>query len=142
MFVSKQVKKPPRKVYWTSLIVLLLCIIVYGSLVIQCAFKIIKQRHKTGSMSTGNRTVLTTTEAVSCSPLLFDSDGTTFVVDNAENTSVCNNSRLLIGPLIDSNVSLDTVNGNQGNILKTGTIYIAWEDDSGETLTYEFKDVV
>ena len=34
-FVSKQVKKIPRKGYWTRLIVLLLCIVIYGSLVSQ-----------------------------------------------------------------------------------------------------------
>ena len=69
-------------------------------------------------MITGNFTVLTTTEAGSCAPLLFDSDGTNFVVDNAANTSVCNNSRLFIGTLIDYNVSLDTTNGNRGISLK------------------------
>ena len=46
-----------------------------------------------------------------------------------------------IGPLIDSNVTLETANGNQGLGLKTGPISIAWEDDSGETLSYEFKDL-
>ena len=46
-----------------------------------------------------------------CALLLFDSDGTTFVVDNTANTSVCNYSLLLIGLLIDYNVSLDTTNG-------------------------------
>ena len=70
-FVSKLVKKPPWNGYWKSLIVLLLCIIIYGSLVSQCAFKITKQRHKTGSMSTGNRTILTTTEVGSRPPIFF-----------------------------------------------------------------------
>ena len=59
-------------------------------------------------MSTGNWTVLTTTEAVSRAPLFFDSDRTTFVVDNLTNTYVCNNGRLLFGPLVDSNVILGT----------------------------------
>ena len=126
-FVSKRVKKPPRNSYWTRLIVLLLCIIIYGYLVSQCAFNIIKQLHKTGSMSTGNRTVLTTTEAVSHAPLLFDSDGMNFVVDNAANTFVCNDSRLFIGPLIDSNITLDNANGNRGLSLKISPIRIAWE---------------
>ena len=93
-------------------------------------------------MSTGNRTVSTTTEAGSRALLLFDSDGRTFLVDNKANTYVCSDSRLFIGPLIDFNVSLDTVNGKQGNILKTGTICISWEDDSGETLSYDFQDIV
>ena len=64
------------------------------------------------------------------------------MVDNAANTSVCKNSRLLISPLVDSNVLLDTANGNQGLSLKTCPIRITWEDDSGETLTYEYQDVV
>ena len=75
-------------------------------------------------MSTGNQTILTTTEAGSCAPLLFDSDGKTFVVNNAANKSVCNNSRLLIGTIIDSNATLDTVNGNRGLSLKIGPIRI------------------
>ena len=58
------------------------------------------------------------------------------------NTSLCNNIRLFIGPLIDSKVTLNNVNGNQVLSLNTGTIRIAWEDDSGETLAYEFQDVV
>ena len=41
-FFSKRVKKSPRNSYCTSLIVLLLCIIKYGSLVNQCTFKIVK----------------------------------------------------------------------------------------------------
>ena len=103
--VSKLVKKPPRKVSWTSLIALLLCIIIYGSLVSQYSFNIIKQRHKRGSTRIGNWTVITTTEAGSHSPLLFDSYGRTFVVDNAANISVCKDSRIFIGPLNDSNVT-------------------------------------
>ena len=61
-------------------------------------------------MSTGNRTVLTTTEAGSRALLLFDSDDTTYVVDNEANTYVCKDSCLFIGPLIDSNVTSDTAN--------------------------------
>ena len=61
-------------------------------------------------MSTGNHTVLTTTEAGSRAPLLFDSEGTTSVMDNAANTSVCNNSCLYIGPIIDYNVTLENAN--------------------------------
>ena len=141
-FVSKQVKEPPRNSYWTSPVVLLLCIVLYGSLVIQSGFDIIKQRHKTGIMSTVNRTVLTTTEAGSRALSLFDSDGTTFVVDNVANTSVCNDSRLFIGPLIEYNVTLNTANVNRGLSLKNGPICMSWEDDSGETLTYDFKDVL
>ena len=87
-FVSKWVKKPPQNGYWTSLIVLLLCMIIYSSLISQCAFNIIKQLNKRGSMSNSNQTVLTTTESGSCASLLFESDGTTFFVDNAANTSV------------------------------------------------------
>ena len=121
---------------------LVLCIIIYGSFVSQFEFKNIKQLQKTGRIITGNRTVLTTTEAGSRAQLLFDSYGTTFVVDNASNTYVWNNSHLLIGPLVDYNVTLDTANGNRGLSLKTGPIRIAWEDNSGETLTYEFRDVV
>ena len=131
-FVSKQVNKPPQNGYWTSLIVRLFCIIIYSSLVSWFALKIIKQRHKTGSTSTGIRTVLTTTKVGSRAPLLFDSDGTTFVVDNASTTSVWNYIRLFIGPLIDSNVTLETVNGNQGLSLKTVPICSDWEDDSGK----------
>ena len=138
----KRVKKPHQNGYWTILIVLLLYIIIYSYLVSQCAYKIIKQRHKTGRIITGNQTVLTTTEAGSHAPLLFDSYDTTFVVDNAANTSVCNGSRLFIGPLIDYNVTLDTANENRGLSLKTGTIQISWENNIGETLAYEFKDVV
>ena len=82
-------------------------------------------------MSTGNFTVLKTTEASSCALLLFDSDGTTFVVDNAANTSVYNDSCLLIGPIFDSNVTRDTANGNRGLSLKSGPIRVSWEDDSG-----------
>ena len=82
-------------------------------------------------MSTGNFSALTTTEAGSCAPLLFDSDGTTFVVDNAANTSLYNNICLFIGPIFDYNVTLYTANGNRGLSLKTGPIGIAWEDDSG-----------
>ena len=93
-------------------------------------------------MSTSNRTFLTITEAGSQAPLLFDSDGTTFVVDNAANIYVCNDNRLFIGPLIDSNVTLDIANRNQGISLKTGPTRIAWEEESGETFAYEFKDVV
>ena len=78
-------------------------------------------------MSTGNQTVLTTTEAGSSATLLFDSDGSTLVVDNAENTSVCNDIRLFICPLIYSNGTLDTANGNWGLSLKTGPIRIVWE---------------
>ena len=37
---------------------------------------------------------------------------------------------------------MDTANGNRGLSLNTGPIRIAWEDNSGETLSYEFKDVV
>ena len=81
-------------------------------------------------MSTGKRTVLTNTKAGSRALLLFDSDGKTFVVDNAANTFVCNDSRLFIGPLIGSNVILDTANGNRGLSLNNGPIRIAWEDDS------------
>ena len=47
-----------------------------------------------------------------------------------------------IGTLNDSNVTLDTSNRNRGLSLKTGTIRIAWEDNSGETLAYELQDVV
>ena len=97
-------------------------IIIYGSLVSQCAFKIMEQCHKTGSMSTGNRTVLTTTEAGSRALLLFESDDTTYVLDNEANTSVCNGIRLFIGPLIDYNVTLDTENINQRVSLRTGPI--------------------
>ena len=78
-------------------------------------------------MSTGNWTVLTTTELGSRAPLLFDSDGPTFVVDNAANTSMCNNSCLLIGPLIESNVTLYNSNGNRGLSKPTSPIRIAWE---------------
>ena len=63
------------------------------------------------------------------------------MVDNAANTYVFHNSHLLIGPIIDSNVTLNTENGNRGISLKTGTIPIAWEDDSGETIAYEFQDI-
>ena len=77
-------------------------------------------------MRTGNWTVLKTTEASSCTLVLFDSASTTFVVDNAANTSVFNGSYLFIGTLIDSNVTLATVNGNQGLILNTSPIRIAW----------------
>ena len=133
-FVSKQVKKPSRNSFWKILIVLLLCIIICGCLVSLCAFKIIKQRHKTGRTSTVNRTLLMTTEAGSRALLLFDSDGKTSVVDIAANTYVCSNSCLFIGYLIDSNVTLDTVNINWGLSLKTGPFHIAWEDDGGETL--------
>ena len=83
-----------------------------------------------------------TTEAVNRARLFFDSDGTNCVVDNAVNTYMCNDSHIFIGPLIDYNVTLDTANGNWGLSLKTGPIYIAWEDDSGETLVYEFQHVV
>ena len=131
IFMFKRVKKPPRKGYCTSLIFMIFCIIIYGYLVSQYAFNIIKQRHKKCSTSTGNRTFLTTTEAGSRAPLFFDSDGTTFVVDNAANTSVCNASRLFIGPLIDYNVTLDTENGNRGLSLKTGPKRISWENDNG-----------
>ena len=93
-------------------------------------------------MSTGNRVVLMTTEAGSRAPLFFDSDGTIFVVDNAANTSVCIFSHLSIGPLVDSNISLDTANRNRGLSLNTGPIHIAWEEDSRETIAYEFQDVV
>ena len=82
-------------------------------------------------MITGNFTVLTTTEAGSCAPLLFDSDGTNFVVDNAANTYVYNYICLFVVPIIDSNVTLDTVNGNLWLSLKTGPICIAWGDDIG-----------
>ena len=75
-------------------------------------------------MSTGNHTVLTTTEEVIRAPLFFDLDGTTFVVDNAENIYVCNYSCLFIGPLSDSNVSLDTANLNKRPSLKTSPIRI------------------
>ena len=78
-------------------------------------------------MSTGNHTVLTTTEAGSRAPLLFDSEGTTSVMDNAANTSVCNNSCLYIGPIIDYNVTLDNANVNGGISFNTGPICIAWE---------------
>ena len=122
----KRVKKPLWNRYWISVIVLILCIILYGSLVSQFAFKIIKQQYKTGSISTGNWTVLNTTEAGSRTLSLFDSYGTTFLVDNEANTYVCNNSRIFIGPRIDSNVTLDTTNGNLGLCLKTGPVYIAW----------------
>ena len=128
--VSKRVKKPPWNGYWTSLISLLLCIIIYGSLVGWCAFNIMKQRHKTCSMSTVNWDVLTTTEAGSCAPLFFDSDGTTFVLDDAANTFVCNDSRIFIGPLNCYNVTLDTANVNRVISLKTGPIRIAWEENS------------
>ena len=111
-FLSKRVKKTPQNGYWTSLIVLLLCIIIYGSLISPCVFKIIKQRHKIGSMRTVNWTILTTTEAGSRSPLFFDSDGTAFVVDDAANTSVCNDSHLFIGYLINYTVTLHTATGN------------------------------
>ena len=63
-------------------------------------------------MSTGNWTILTTTEAGIHVMIFFDSGSTTYVVDNMVNTYVCKNSRLFLGPLIDSNVTLDTVNGN------------------------------
>ena len=82
-------------------------------------------------MSNGNHTVLTNTEASSRALLWFDSDGTTFLVNNGANTSVCNDNRIFIDPLIDYNVTLDTENGNLGLSLKTGPIRIAWEDDSG-----------
>ena len=87
---------------------LLLCIIIYGSLVSHCALNIIKQRHKTGRISTGNRTVLTTTEAGSHAPLFFESESTTFVVDNDASTSVCNNGLIFIGTLVDYNFTLGT----------------------------------
>ena len=93
-------------------------------------------------MSTGNFTVLTTTEASSRALLLFDLDGTTFVVDNTSNTYVCNDSHLLSVPLIDFNVTLDTVNGNRGFSLKTSPICIAWENDSGKNIEYEIQEVV
>ena len=91
---------------------MLLCIIIYSYLVSHCASKIIKQRRKTGSMRTGNWTVLTTTEVVSSAPLLFDSVVTTFVVDNKANESVFKYICPVIGPLIGYNVTLDTANGN------------------------------
>ena len=125
-FVFKLIKKPSQNDDWTSLIVLLFCIIIYGFLVSHCEFNILKQRHKTGSMSSGNQTVLMTNEAGSCALLLFNSDGTNFVVDNAANTYLCNGSRLFIGPLIDYNVTLNTANGNRGLSLKTVPIRIAW----------------
>ena len=83
-----------------------------------------------------------TTEAGSRPPLLFGSDGTTFVVDIASNASVCNDSFLFIGPIIDSIFSLDAANVNRGLGLNTFPIRIAWQDDNWETLSYEFKDVV
>ena len=64
------------------------------------------------------------------------------MVENAANTSVCNDSRLLIGPLIDTNVTLETANGTRGLSLKTGPFRISWEADGGEILAYEFQDVV
>ena len=93
-------------------------------------------------MSTVNRNVLTTTESVSHAPLLFDSEGTTFVVDNAAKTSLFNDSSLLIGPIIYPTVTLDTANGNRGLVLNTGPIRIYLEDDSGKALACEFQDVV
>ena len=83
-------------------------------MVLQCAFKIIKQLHKIIITSTGNQNVLTTTKAGSHAPLFFDSDGTTFVVDIAANTSVYNYSCSFIGPLVDSTVSLETVESTRG----------------------------
>ena len=44
--------------------------------------------------------------------------------------------------MIYSNVTLGTVNGNRGLILNTGPIRTTWQNDSGETLAYDFKDVV
>ena len=64
------------------------------------------------------------------------------MVDNAANTSVCNDSCLFIGPIIDYNVTLGTESENRGLSLKTGLIRIAWEENSGETLAYEFQYVV
>ena len=93
-------------------------------------------------MRAGNWTVLETTEAVSRALLLFESDGKNFVVYNAANKFVWNDSLLCIGPLIYSNVTLDTENVNPRISLKTDPIRIAWEDDNGETLAYEFKDVL
>ena len=55
---------------------------------------------------------------------------------------MCNDSCLLIGPLVDSNVSLDTANGNRELSLKTGPIRIYCEDNSGETVAYEFQEIV
>ncbi len=45
---------------------------------------------------------------------LFDTDGLTFVVDNAANTHVCQDKSLFVGPLRDSHVSLDTATGVNG----------------------------
>ena len=92
-----------------------------------CEFKIIKQRHKKGSTCTGNRNILTKTEEGICALLLSESNGTTFVVDNAAKTSLFNDSSLFIGPIIYPTVTLDTANGNRGLSLKTGPIRIALE---------------
>ena len=93
-------------------------------------------------MITGKRTVLTTTEVGSRALLLIDLDGTTFLVNNGANTSVCNDNRIFIDPLIDYNVTLDTVNGNRGFSLKTSPICIAWKNDSGKNIEYEIQEVV
>ena len=67
-----------------------------------------------------------TTEAGSRAPLLFESDGTTFVVDNEANAYVCIDSCLFIGPIIDSIFSLDAANVNRRLGLNTFPIRIAW----------------
>ena len=63
-------------------------------------------------------------------------------MDNAANKSVCNDSRIFIGPVVDYNFSLDTANVNWGLDLNTGPIRISWEKDSGEIFADEFQEVV
>ena len=76
------------------------------------------------------------------SVIFFDSDGLTFVVENAANCHVCKDKSLFFGNVHDSHFSLDTANGINGPRLQIGSIKISWLDNDGRSYVYQLDDVI
>ncbi len=164
-FVFAKIKKPPRNEIvesfscgwvWNMIVIWLTVVGLYRIMLIRWfpsrAWRLIdvlqppirlSKRARKKKHCLQMRTALTTAAPFKgFQSFLFNSDGMTFVVDNAANCHVCKDKSLFVGDIKDSHVSLDTANGVNGPRLQVGSIKISWLDDNGYSYVYQLDAVI
>ncbi len=146
-FVMRRLKKPPQNGYLASIASILLGYTIHSTLVAIGILRILLICYFPHCLKSYQCHIALSTNETCRNPkgfalFLFDTNGLTFIIDNAANTLVCNDKSLFVGKIQDAGVHLDTATGSTGPQLWIGNIGLSCDNNNSISHTYEFENVV
>ena len=146
-FIRRRIKKPPKDGY-VSYFCSVTSYLAINSILVGIGisrvvlFRWNFRQTRFAKKNTRSDLFCATSKNVDEQPILFDTDGITFLVDNCANTHVCNDKKLFCNLSSTATASLNTTNGSSEANLQSGRIKISWADDDNIEHEYNLDDVI